>query len=139
MRVQVAAEARQQFVAAGGEGLGAAFPQVRKVVGDAAVDRLGNHLEGPVADPLHPFQPAVRRPCRQFPGGEAADEFGRLAERLHLEGGGALAFEPESDLIEGSGGVHPTIIRTAARALSRAYSRVVEWILEIPEVGPIVL
>ena len=139
VRVQVAAEACQQLPPAGGERFGASFAQGRKVVGNAAVDRLGDHLEGPVADPLHPLQPAVRRPCRQFRGGEAANQSGRLAEGLHLVGGGAFAFQPESDLIEGSKGVHPSIIRTALRALSRAYSRLVERILEIPGVGPIVL
>ena len=65
--------AARSSAAAVGERLLPALAQVREVVGHFAVDRLADHLVGPVADTLHAFEPAVpgagchlvRRPGRR--------------------------------------------------------------------------
>ena len=108
--VQVAAEGGAQFGAAGREGLLPALPQALKIVGHAAVDRLPDDLERSVPDPLHALQPAVACPRCDLLRVQGADNPGCLAERLDLEGGGELAFQPERNLIEGINGIHQSIL-----------------------------
>ncbi len=108
--VQVPAEGRAQFGPAARQGLLPALAQILKIVGHAAVDRLPDDVERSVADPLHALEPAVACPRCDLLRVQGADNPGRLAERLDLEGGGEPAFEPERNLIEGINGIHQSIL-----------------------------
>ena len=61
-------------------------------------------LEGPVADPFGPFEPAVLHPGRELFRSESGDNSRGFPECLHLERRGQLAFKPECDLVEGVDG-----------------------------------
>ena len=114
--VQVAAERGKQLVPARHQRLGPPASQPTQVLRHVAVERLPDDLEGPVADPFGPLQPAVPDPGRQFLRLEAGDDSGGFPERLDLERRGELAFEPEGNLIEGVDGIHGTILHPSRGA-----------------------
>jgi hypothetical protein len=124
-----------QFGAAVRERLLPALAETVKIVGNAAVDRLPDHLEGSVPDSLHAFQPAVARPGGNLGRIQVRNDPGRLPEGLDLERGGQFAFQPESDLIEGSNGIHQSILHPPCTHCGPRTPP----ILDIPKVCPTLL